>query len=227
MAYLTAAAGLIRESWQWNERSLAIEPLSLDFLAKRALKLWVFGRTSEADKVSDQLRALYPTDSWAWFVRVQIYAFTGRAHAALGMLDGQPTIPAVADLWRGALPALDNPSPANVAKAREACIRAADVSGMAANEAVLIMSGLRQLDTAFDITNGSLLSRGPFITREQRDANKASENAGWRVNTQWMWTPPVAAMRADPRFMPICVSVGLNDYWKKRSVTPDFLSLGA
>ena len=51
--------------------------------------------------------------------------------------------------------------------------------------------------------------------------------AGWRVNTQWMWTPPVAAMRADPRFMPICVSIGLNDYWKKRSVTPDFLSLGA
>ena len=219
LASLSAATGLIRESWNWNERALALEPLSSEFLGRRALKLWVFGRTSEADKVSDQLRGLYPTDPWAWFVRVQIYAFTGRSRAAIGMLDGGATIPDMADLWRASLPAIDDPSPANIAKARTACVRAAESSGMASNEAVLIMSALHQLDTAFDIADGSLLSRGPLVPRGQR----ASESAGWRVNTQWMWAPPVAAMRADSRFLPLCESVGLTDYWMRRARPDPFL----
>src|SRR5206468_1263251 len=84
---LTQATGMNRESWDWNERALAVEPLSSDLLGKRAMKLWILGRTSEADKVSDQLRGLYPADEWAWYVRFHIYAFSGRAHAALSMLD--------------------------------------------------------------------------------------------------------------------------------------------
>ena len=218
LASLTSATGLVRESWTWNERALAFEPLSPAWLGTRALKLWVLGRTSEADKVSDQLRALYPTNDWAWFVRTQIYAFTGRVRAAIALLDGSAIIPEMAALWRGALPAIEHPSPANIAKAREYCLRASEASGMTSNEAVLILSALGQLDTAFDIANGSLSGRGPLVPRRRG----AAENAGWRVNTQWMWTPPVAAMRADPRFLPLCESVGLTDYWHKRGVRPDY-----
>jgi DNA-binding winged helix-turn-helix (wHTH) protein len=219
LALFTAATGLTRESWTWNERGLALEPLSPIFLGTRALKLWVFGRMSEADKVSDQLRGLYPMDEWPWFVRAQIYAFTGRARAALGMLDAEPVEhghSAIAKLWRAALPAVDYPSPGNLAKARDACVRGAKTTGMVANEAVLIMSGLGELDTAFDIADGSLLSRGPLV--------EVTEDADWRVGTQWMWAPPVAAMRADPRFLPLCRAVGLTDYWKQRGVNPDYTS---
>jgi len=224
---LTAATGLIRESWHWNERGLALEPLSSDLLGKRALKLWVFGRTPEADKVSDQLRSLYPTDPWPWFVRVQIYAFTGRVGAALQMLDTAPApMQPMADVWRASLPAIAQPSPAKIATARDACVRAVQASGMAANEAILIMSGLRELDTAFDIAQGTLLSRGPLVPRELASGDSAA-NAGWRINTQWMWTPPVAAMRGDPRFLPLCGSIGLTDYWKKRGVEPDYIRVRA
>jgi tetratricopeptide (TPR) repeat protein len=145
LALLTAATGLLRESWDWNERALALNPLSSDFLGKRALKLWAFGRVSESDKVIDQLRGLYPNDHWAWFVRAQLYAFTGRARAALAMLDSEPDAHGgspLANLWREALPAIDDPSPDNVAKARSASIRAVQASGMAANEAILIMTTL-------------------------------------------------------------------------------------
>ena len=226
LALLTAATGMLRESWDWNERALAIQPLSSDFLGKRALKLWLFGRISESDKVIDQLRGLNPNDHWAWFVRVQIYAFTGRVGAALGLLDNEPEAHGrspMANLWRQALPALDNSSPANVAKARQACIEGAGTSGMVANEAVLIMSALRELDTAFDIANGWLLSRGPLVPKEKPGTAEASENAFWRIGTQWMWVPPVGPMRADRRFLPLCEGIGLTDYWRQRGVKPDYM----
>ena len=221
---LAAATGLTRESWDWNERGLALEPLSVGLLGIRAMKLWVFGRTSEADKVSDQLRALYPDDPFAWFVRTQIYAFTGRARAALAMLGTGPQGGSpMATLWRASLPALDDPSAANVAKARNACMRAGAGSSMEANEAILLMSALGQLDTAFDIANATLLSRGPLAANERPGSGQAVANAQWRINTQWMWAPPVAPMRADPRFLPLCASIGLTDYWKQRGVQPDYL----
>jgi tetratricopeptide (TPR) repeat protein len=224
LASLTAATGLVRESWAWNERCLALQPLSSEPLGRRALKLWVFGRTAEADKVSDRLRALYPDDPWAWFVRAQIFAFTGRVSAALAMLGSAPApMRPVADLWRASLPALDRPSSANVAKAQEACNRAFEASGMATNEAILVLSQLRELDSAFDIASGSLLSRGPLVPRDQPGSHDTAGDAGWRVNTQWMWTPPVAAMRTDRRFLPLCDGVGLSDYWKKRGVKPDYM----
>jgi hypothetical protein len=93
---------------------------------------------------------------------------------------------------------------------------------MAANEAILLMSALGELDTAFAIAEGTLLSRGPLVPRERPGAAKATENAIWRTATQWMWAPPVAAMRADARFLPLCDGVGLTDYWRKRGVKPDY-----
>ena len=82
LVLLLQAAGLSRESWSWNERAISLAPLSLDFLTKRALKLWVAGRVTEADKVIDQVRALYPTEQWPSFVRFLIFATTDRVEAA-------------------------------------------------------------------------------------------------------------------------------------------------
>jgi hypothetical protein len=38
-----------------------------------------------------------------------------------------------------------------------------------------------------------------------------------------MFTPPAAAMRPDPRFLPLCDGIGLTDYWRRRGVKPDYL----
>jgi tetratricopeptide (TPR) repeat protein len=226
LALLTAATGLLKESWDWNERALVLQPLNKIYLGRRALKLWIWGRISEADKVSDQLRGLYPTEYWPWFVRVQIYAFTGRAGAALRLLDSEPETHGrspMGNLLRATLPALEDASPGRVAAARRASIEAAAQIGMAANEAILVMSGLRELDTAFDIANGTLLSRGPLVPNEGAGTGEATLAGAWRVATQWMWVPPVAAMRTDSRFGPLCDGIGLTDYWRKRGINPDFM----
>jgi hypothetical protein len=123
------------------------------------------------------------------------------------------------------LPAIDDPSPGNVEKARAASIGAVEASRTAANEAILIMSSIGELDTAFDIADGTLLSRGPLVPRQRPGAAQASEDAVWRTGTQWMWAPPVRAMRADPRFTPLCEGVGLVEYWRRRGVQPDYMRL--
>ncbi len=44
-----------------------------------------------------------------------------------------------------------------------------------------------------------------------------------RRKTNMLFTPTAAAMRSDPRFMPLMQQMGLVDYWDKRGIGPDFL----
>ena len=222
---LLQAAGLSRESWNWNERALALEPLSVDFLSKRALKLWLADRTTDADKVIDQVRALYPNDPGPWWVRFIILALTGRAQAAQAMLDPDPGRIGTKDdltLWRAALDALQRGSPASVSRARAAAFEAARVPGGSAGEAVMILSALGQVDSAFDVANGFLLSRGSIVRREQPPSKKELNAAASRINTQWLFTPPCKILRTDPRFMSLCDGLGLAEYWRRRRVRPDY-----
>jgi hypothetical protein len=219
------AAGMSRESWNWNERAIALVPLSLDFLSKRALKLWVAGRLSAADKVIDQVRALYPTNEWAWFVRFLILAMSDRAEAAQVMLNTRPEMigdPIELRVWRAALPALIDASPAAIERARAACFEAAKVAGQTTGQDVVLLSALGDLDGAFAIADGSLVSRGSIIRAEKPGSKGPVQDAIDRINMQWIWIPPVAPMRADARFLSLCESVGLTEYWHRRGVKPDY-----
>ena len=69
--------------------------------------------------------------------------------------------------------------------------------------------------------NGFLLSRGSIVRRGEPKSDLS--DATWRVNTQWLFTPACAAMRRDPRFLPLCDAMGLGDYWHRRRVEPDYL----
>jgi DNA-binding winged helix-turn-helix (wHTH) protein len=226
LVLLTQATGLTRESWSWNERALQLDPLSVDALGRRALKLWILGRTSDADRVIDQVRALYPAEHWGWWVRFLIYAMTGRAPAAEAMLNSEPMKigPAgMGEFWRACLPALGRPSPATVSAAREACLKAAKASGALAGQGVMIMSALNEVGTALEIANGFLLSRGPVV-RTGEPPKGDMPDASWRINTQWLFTPPCASMRADSRFLQLCDGIGLTGYWLARGVRPDYQS---
>jgi len=226
LVLLLQAAGLTRESWNWNERALTLEPLSVDFLSKRALKLWILEHMSQADKVIDQVRALYPTNPGSWWVRFLIFALTDRPRAAQAMLDADPSMMpdlVEASFWRSCLVALDRRSPETIATARDACVNGAKALSAIPGQAVMILSALGEVDTAFDVCNGFLLSRGSIVHRGEPGSKDAVNDAAARINTQWLFTPPAASMRADPRFLPLCDAMGLAEYWRTRHVVPDFM----
>jgi hypothetical protein len=85
------------------------------------------------------------------------------------------------------------------------------------------LSALGEVDAAFEIANAFLLFHGSTALRA-RDSSAAppAKSTAWRF-TPWLFTPPVAAMRADPRFKTLCDGIGLTEYWQARKIKPDYL----
>ena len=61
----------------------------------------------------------------------------------------------------------------------------------------------------------------PSFARRRRAKQPPVKSTGWR-SAPWMFTPPVAPMRADPRFNALCDGIGLTEYWAKRGIKPDY-----
>ena len=235
MGWLVAlyqAAGRNRLSWDVNERQIAIDPFSPTPQYRKALKHWIFGRTAQAYRLADRLMQLWPGHPWVWNARFLILAFTGRAHAALDMIDDSASRPKTITpermaQWRPTLAALDHPTPAALAAARDANLAAARQSPGQAAYAVMALAGLNEIDAAYDVAEGLLLAKGSVITRRPSDrANMLVNNSGWR-QTQWLSTPPLAAFRESPRFGPLCDGIGLTAYWRTRGIRPDYPKIEA
>ena len=99
---------------------------------------------------------------------------------------------------------------------------AAEAAGGFAVDTIMILSALGDVDTAFQIANGFLLSRGSLVSKGKIVAPDDINDATWRINTQYLFTPPCRIVRADARFLPLCEGMGLTDYWRARGVRPDY-----
>lgn len=227
LASLYQQAGLLRLSWNVLNALIALDPLSPIARFRRALQLWVFGRTDESYRLIERLIRIWPDHPLVWNARFLIFAFTGRAHAALDMIEDAASRPATITAgrmaqWRPTLLALERPGPSTIAAAREANLAAARQSPGQAAYAVMALGGIGEIDAAFEVAEGFLLSRGRIVTRRPTDRRNMLVNSpGWRA-TQWLWTPPLAAFRADPRFIGLCEGIGLTEYWRKRGTRPDY-----
>jgi len=228
---LQQSAGRTRDSWAWNERAAALDPLSPVPQYRKALKLWIMGRVPDADLAIERALQLWPRHPAVWNARLMTFGFTGRTKAALAMLDDEQArpstlkAPAIAQ-WRASFTALDRRSPSDVAKARKVNTEAATRSPGFAVHAIMVLSALGAIDDAFDVADGYLLRRGPLIGNLWTGAGQMPVNdLRWR-RTMMLWTPPSAAMRADPRFADLCRGIGLVDYWRRRGVGPDEIAPG-
>ena len=222
---LLQSAGRSREALALIERANSIEPFAASVQFPKAQLLWILGRTAEADRVIDRAIQYWPEHQIVRFARFTIYAYTGRPRAALAMLDdkkGKPIYPPPAvSLWRVSLAALDQRSPASIAAARRANLEAVKQDVGLSSQAILVLSALGEVDAAFDIANELLLYRRPVEPRLQAAARQPVKSTGWRF-TPWLFTPPVAPMRKDPRFIALCDGIGLTDYWRTQGVRPDY-----
>jgi DNA-binding winged helix-turn-helix (wHTH) protein/tetratricopeptide (TPR) repeat protein len=224
---LLQSAGRSREALATVQRAITIKPLAAANNFPLGQLLWIVGRTAEADRIIDRAMQFWPTHRYVRFARFTIFAFTGRPRAALAMLDDddkrpQNFSPASLALWRTALTAFDQPSPANIAAAHRTHVEAAKRDPKLAAQAVLTFSALGDVSSAFDIANDLLVFRVPGASSAESGMNhpRASSTA-WRF-TPWLFTPPAARLRADPRFAALCDGVGLTDYWTKRGIKPDY-----
>jgi DNA-binding winged helix-turn-helix (wHTH) protein/tetratricopeptide (TPR) repeat protein len=218
---LLQSAGRSRDALAIVERAIAVKPLAAINNYPLAQFLWITGRIAEADRIIDRAMQNWPKHRFVRFARFTIFAFTGRPRAALAMLNDPNTRPQVftaraVALWRLSLAALDKGGAADIARVRAAYLDAVKEDLALAYQAVMSLLALGELDAAFEIANNLLLFREPGGAPGSRGST------GWRF-TPWLFVPPTAAMRADPRFSQLCDGIGLTEYWRLRGVRPDYL----
>ena len=223
---LLQCAGRSREALGLVERAISLKPLAAINNYPMAQLLWIVGRNAEADRVIDRAIQYWPAHRFVRFARFIILAFTGRERAALAMISDPKTAPqnytpeAIA-LWRVSLAALEDRSPQKVAVARSANVDAVKERPKLSSQAVMTLSALGELDAAFDVADTLLLFRSPSdLQSSQRQ--RLGKSIAW-IFAPWLFTPPLAPLRADPRFATLCDGIGLTDYWRRRGVRPDYL----
>jgi DNA-binding winged helix-turn-helix (wHTH) protein len=223
---LLQCVGRSREALALIERALTVKPLAAGNHYPWAQLLWILGRTAEADRVIDKAMQYWPSHRYVRFARFSIFAYTGRPRAALAMIQKniapQNYSPEAIALWRVSLAALDQRTPASIAAARRANIDGAKQDLRLSPQAASVMSALGEVDAAFEIAESLFATGAPAEFYPRNAANRMPiKSTAWRFSP-WLFTPPTAPMRADPRFKTICDQIGLTDYWAKRGIKPDY-----
>lgn len=232
LVFLLQGVGRSQASWDLNERAVALDPLLPTVQFRRALKHWIFGRIGEADRVIDRALELWPRHPWVWNARLLIYAFTGRAGAALALIEDVNNRPANLpklgiEVWRASFAALNSRQSGDIAKARDAIFRAAPQASGIAAYGVMLLSAMGEVDAAYAVVDGFLLKRGSLVASRLQPVEDTLANSRSWYRTQWVFTPATMALRADPRFVGLCDGIGLSAYWQKRGVWPDPFQRGS
>lgn len=222
---LLQSGGRSRDALALVQRALGARPLAASNNFPLGQLQWIIGRPAEADRILERAIQYWPNHRYVRFARFILLAFTGRAPAAMAMLDSPGTAPQgfspqAVSLWRDSLAALSDPSPAMTATARSKIVAAVERDPRLARHVVLPLAALGEVDAAFDIANKLLIFDPPAAAKPSGRSQPTS--LAWRF-TPWLFTPPAASMRADPRFLRLCEGTGLSAYWRKRNITPDYL----
>jgi tetratricopeptide (TPR) repeat protein len=226
-AFLLVGVGRARESAADRLVFAAREPLDATHQYRLVYAHWILGRIGDADRVADRALQLWPRHPGAWFGRLWTLAFTSRAARALAHLNDEaarPDLPSwMVDTLGNALVALESRRTKDISRAVEQLL--ADVSRSPSNaiNALLLLSGLGEIDRAFDVAHAYLLEQGPLLAALRWRSGQVSVNDQRRRKSHMLFIPVTAPMRADPRFGPLVGQIGLADYWQRAGVTPDYL----
>jgi adenylate cyclase len=208
LANVLGEVGRLSEAAEYTGRAAAANPLSpgLGWTAANATALAEIGNTAPADAVIGQLEKLWPTDIDVWNARFQTALFERRWRDAEAVLDdgaARPPVYQARDLAvaHAFLRAAQTRSPSDVAAARMAL---RGYTGAPLWIPVWYLASLGLVDDAFAMADG--------MSKAKPDSNTYGV----------LFYPNTAAMRRDPRFMPLAARLGLVDYWRSTGKWPDF-----
>jgi DNA-binding winged helix-turn-helix (wHTH) protein/tetratricopeptide (TPR) repeat protein len=224
---LLSNVGRIREINERARRLVAQDPDWPTNHTSVALSSWCLGRLDDADAAMDRAFQLWPRDITVWFIRQRMLAYSGRAAAAIAMIedvDHRPTgLPAWDfDLCAAESRALLTRSAADVDAAAAMYWEHAHKSVGVASNAAQFFAAVGRLDDAFTVLNAFYFNRGFDVgirsyTEEQGTYSERRNRITWPF-----WLPFMSDLRGDPRTGAIMTEIGLADYWRKSGYRPDF-----
>jgi tetratricopeptide (TPR) repeat protein len=205
-ANLLHDVGRLAEALAFAERGLALDPLSRSKRRQVAYLMALNGRHEEARDIVERMAPVWPDDTALWRARLRLALWGGRYDAAIGLID-DPASGARSNAARTCWRLAAQVQRASAASAQSAArVRECHAAGHFPDS-----DALRLLVTLGDLDGGFALFEAPLA-----GADPLSGLA------EGLFAPDNAAMRADPRFMPLMRDLGVLQYWRLSGRWPDF-----
>lgn len=206
-ASLLQSVGRLRDGLPFSQRALALDSLSPP---KTSNLIWGYatvGDMAAARDLLDQGLKRWPNHRNIRQTRLNILTFYAPPAEAIAVLDDPAKRPAElapreVAVWRSFLEAKRSASRKPSPRTTQSIARAADAGEIDPGMAAMMLSSLGDVGLAF------------------READQAF--GGQDDDPSFLFTPSTAAMRRDPRFMPLAARLGLVDYWRGTGKWPDF-----
>jgi len=209
---MLTSVGRVEEASAHYQRAAAANPLSggLSWSGQNAIGFDNIGRVDLADRALADITRLWASDdSDAWRIRLEIAFAERRWDAGLALLDERSA----------SVPRFFSPQ-------QIASYRAVFLAGKSGNRARL-ESERRSLLAQAAHSASSFPVRALVILGFTDDAfsviaHKTDEQLNATSLDYYLFTPGMAPLRRDRRFMHVAARIGLIDYWRATNTQPDF-----
>ena len=225
LANVLMQVGRNREALSHIEQALHGPKMPLLYIYKAGL-LEDVGRIEESDRTFEEAFKIWPRHYAVWFTRLYHLAIYGRAAEALAMLDG-PGRPVGVPEWNFAITrlqvvAMQTRRPSDIAAALKALVDSAHKGVGFAENAIIYAAIVESVDIAFEVADAYFFNRG-FIIGERRFSDEQGiYTAMSRRHTNMLFSARTAPLRRDPRFNSLVQRLGLEDYWARSRLKPDY-----
>ena len=227
---LLASTGRDRESAKLLDRLALVTPPTPIGLVDRACAYFKAGRAEDLEAVLAEGARLFPTHHAVWFLRFNALLFSGRPDAAIALAADPAARPSPRaddeiDAAVRVAKAMKSRAPGDIdAVIREQWQWARTASWMT-EAAIVYSAALDRVDDAFAMLDGYYFNDG-FTAGAPRSAGElASATPLNDRQTTLLFKPPMASVRADPRFGRLVSRLGLVDYWRTVKRRPDYLTV--
>jgi len=225
--FMYVAVGRCREGCLSRLRYAEGRPLDAHLQYRLVYALWMLGRLGEADRLAERGLQLWPRHPGVWFSHLWTLAFTERAERALAHVEnvaGRPELPSwMVEALALSMTAMSTHRRADIDRASDVLLALLQRGPSHSVNAIMLLNGLGELDSAFAVAEAYLLDRGPIISTLRWRPGEVSLNDQRRRKTNMLFVPVSAPMRSDPRFATLMADVGLEAYWRRAQVVPDHL----
>jgi class 3 adenylate cyclase/tetratricopeptide (TPR) repeat protein len=208
-ARMLPEVGRLKAATAHGQKGATLLPWDPDALAYSALLLAESGRTDDAGLALTKALQMAPGNPVVQTFRFHMYEGLGRWDDALNILNDEATRP----------PLLAQEDDLAATRAFILAMKSGDGPARAAARAAELASAQR--DRSHLMTAISHLSALDFVDDAFRLAEQASAQSD---DLSTLFTPLMAPMRQDPRFVALAAKLGLVGYWKASGRWPDFCS---
>jgi hypothetical protein len=231
---LTESAWILRFTGQCAQAAAACRKVDPRYHGPPLFNIWVrslwsTGALAERDRKLAEALERYPTNKMLWSTRLEMMIYDGHADEAAGDardVHNRPGAVSEREAEEFATLAL---TVRNADRARNDAFmqtmleRAARGVRMAIN-AMRFASVTGRLDRAFSLADAYYFGRGFSVGDDVGNGMVVPLN---QRHTNFLFEPPLAAMRADRRFAELADRLGLERYWREIGRRPDYRRLAS